>query len=332
MRVVRQELVQRRIEQADRHRVPVHCLEDSAEVVALHRQQLLESALPALQVRRHDHLAHGLEPVSLEEHVLRPAQPDPFRTELARAAGVVRRIGVGTYTQHAKGVGPGHELRELCAWCGLHEHRPPKDHTPRAPIDGNPVAFPHGSTVDVERAGGFVHIEVLRAGYTTFPHAARHHRCVTRHAAARRENGAGRGHPVEIIRAGLTPHQDYPLTAAAPFRRRIGVEHRPASRCTRRSREAGREHRDLLVRIDRRMQNLVELARIDPQHSLLLGDHSLTDHLHGRVHRSVAAAFGGACLEHVQLAGFHREFDVLHVTEVPLESLRDLLQLPVGRW
>ena len=43
--VVGQELVQRRVDQPDRHRQPVHRLEDAREVLALHRQQLGERLL-----------------------------------------------------------------------------------------------------------------------------------------------------------------------------------------------------------------------------------------------------------------------------------------------
>ena len=42
LRLVRQELVQRRVEQADRHRQPRHLLEQALEVLLLQRQQLVE--------------------------------------------------------------------------------------------------------------------------------------------------------------------------------------------------------------------------------------------------------------------------------------------------
>ena len=50
--VVRQELVQRRIEQADRHRLAVHRAEQAVEVVALERQQLGQRLLAVRRASR----------------------------------------------------------------------------------------------------------------------------------------------------------------------------------------------------------------------------------------------------------------------------------------
>ena len=76
---VRQELVQRRIEQPDVDREPVHGLENRLEVGALHREQLGERAPPSTFIARDDHLAHGVNAVAFEEHVLGAAQPDALR-------------------------------------------------------------------------------------------------------------------------------------------------------------------------------------------------------------------------------------------------------------
>ena len=81
---VRKELVQRRIEQPDVDREAVHRLEDCLEVRALHRQQLRERAAPSTFVARDDHLAHRVDAIALEEHVLRAAEPDAFGAEAAR--------------------------------------------------------------------------------------------------------------------------------------------------------------------------------------------------------------------------------------------------------
>ena len=54
----------------------------------------------------HDHLAHRVDPVALEEHMLGAAQPNAFGAELARHARIVRRVGVGAHAQLAELVGP----------------------------------------------------------------------------------------------------------------------------------------------------------------------------------------------------------------------------------
>ena len=81
----REELVQRRVEQADRHRQALHRLEQALEVALLERQQLLEALAPLLGRRGQDHRDHLLVALVAEEHVLGAAQADPLGAELARA-------------------------------------------------------------------------------------------------------------------------------------------------------------------------------------------------------------------------------------------------------
>ena len=89
---VGEELVQRRIEQADRDR-EAHRAEDADEVVALVYGRSLASAAFAARAgcRREDHLAHGVDAVALEEHVLGAAEADagaPNATALRVCPGV----------------------------------------------------------------------------------------------------------------------------------------------------------------------------------------------------------------------------------------------------
>ena len=87
---VGQELVQRRIEQADRHRQALHDAEQLDEIVALHRQDLGERRAAALDGLGHDHLAHGDDALAVEEHMLGAAEPDALGAEAARRAGIER--------------------------------------------------------------------------------------------------------------------------------------------------------------------------------------------------------------------------------------------------
>ena len=70
--------MQWRIEQADRYRQACHDVEQLDEVLTLHWQYFGERGTPAGLVRGHDHLAHGHDPIRLEEHMLRAAEANPF--------------------------------------------------------------------------------------------------------------------------------------------------------------------------------------------------------------------------------------------------------------
>ncbi len=88
---VRQELVQRRIEQADGDGQAAHDREQLDEVAALDRQELGQRRAAALLVVGEDHLAHGDDALALEEHVLGAAEPDALRAEARARSG--RRAG-----------------------------------------------------------------------------------------------------------------------------------------------------------------------------------------------------------------------------------------------
>ena len=104
--VGRQELVQRRVEQADRDRQPVHRLEHLLEVLLLQRQQLVERRDALVDRLREDHLAHLRLAVGGHEHVLGAAQADARGAELARLARILGRVGVRAHAEPAQLVGP----------------------------------------------------------------------------------------------------------------------------------------------------------------------------------------------------------------------------------
>ena len=79
---VRNELVKRRIEQADRDRQALHLAEEAFEVALLHRQDLGQSAFAAVLRVGEDHLANRVDAIGLEEHVLGTAKPDALGAEL----------------------------------------------------------------------------------------------------------------------------------------------------------------------------------------------------------------------------------------------------------
>ena len=110
---VRQELVERRVEGPDGHGQPVHHLEEAREVALLHGQELCQRLLPALQVIGHDHLAHRVDPVALEEHVLGAAQADALGAEGDGDRRLVGLVGVGPDAQLPRLVRPLHEELEV---------------------------------------------------------------------------------------------------------------------------------------------------------------------------------------------------------------------------
>ena len=109
----------------------------------------------------------------------------------------------------------------------------------------SPACMVCALVVDAQRAG---------ARDAGLAHAARDHRRMRGHAAARGEDAFGGVHAVDVLRRGLDPHQDDLLAVGLELRRLVGREHDLAGRRARRGRQAGRDHLALGLRIDGRMQ------------------------------------------------------------------------------
>jgi hypothetical protein len=162
------------------------------------------------------------------------------------------------------------------------------------------------------------------------PHPARHDRRVAGHPAARREDALGGVHAVDVFRTGLDADQDHLLAAPGPALGRIRIEHDlPRSRAGARRQALG-QHVAHGVRVERRVEQLVERHRIDAQHRGLLVDQPFAGHVDGHLERRLGGALAAAGLQHPQLALLHRELDVLHVAVVPLEQLEHAGQLRVS--
>ena len=117
--VVRQELVQRRIEQADGGRETLEGLEDAGEVLALIGEELGEGLLPVGHVVGEDHFAHGVDAVALEEHVLGAGEADAGGAERDGVSGLLRGVGIGADGQRVTLRAPLHELEEVLELLGL---------------------------------------------------------------------------------------------------------------------------------------------------------------------------------------------------------------------
>ena len=63
------------------------------------------------------------------------------------------------------------------------------------------------------------------------------------------------------------------------------------------------------------VQKLIETGRIDAQHGGLFVDQFFLDHIDGDLHRGGGVALAVAGLQHVELAFFDGEFEILHVAD-----------------
>lgn len=146
--------------------------------------------------------------VALEEHVLRSAKTNAFRTEGACRTGIGRRIGIGAHRHTASAVGPHHQLAEVTRKLGLCHRHLAFQHAAGRAIDGNDIAtLQHAANAD---QNSVAHIDAHRActGDTGDAHATRHNGGVAGHSTTRGQNAFSGVHTVNVFGAGFDAHQN----------------------------------------------------------------------------------------------------------------------------
>ena len=103
---LRQEFVQRRIQESNGDGKALHFPVEADEILLLQRQQLIEILFTVLAFPGQNHLLHDRNAIFGEEHMLGAAQSDPFRPECPRNPGLIRHVGVSPDLEAAHLVGP----------------------------------------------------------------------------------------------------------------------------------------------------------------------------------------------------------------------------------
>ena len=266
---MRQELMKRRIEQADRDGQPPHDLEQLDEVLALHGQNLRQRGAPAVFVGSHDHLAHRHDAGRVEEHVLGTAKADTFRSKLPRLSRIVRRVGVRAHLHAPHAIGPFHKGREVAGEFRLAHGNLTPDHLPCRAVDRDHLTFLERHTACGEGAQFGIDAKSTRAGDAGPPHAASHNGCVACHAAACGQNTGRRMHAVDVFGACFGPHKDNGLALTLQLLGIVRREDNLAAGGAGGRRQAGGNDVTLRRGIDGRMKKLIELSRLDAGYRLL---------------------------------------------------------------
>ncbi len=322
--------MQRPVEQADRHRQARHRLEDPFEVGLLDRQQPVERRAPAVLVGGQDHLPHQTEPVGVREHVLGPAEPDPLGAELACLGRVLGVVGVRPHAQAPHPVGPLQHRGEVVVDLRRHERDRADDHLAGAAVDRDRVALLQLLAGEARRSGPHVDVQGLAARDAGRPHPARDDGRVRGETAVGGQDPGRLHHPVEVVGRRLPADEDDALARLAARLGGVGVEDDGPGGRSRGGVQTLRDDLELCAGVDHRVQQLVELRRVDPRDRFLLRDQPFLDHLHRSSQCRRRRALRRPGLQQEEIPLLDRELDVLHVAVVLLEPPDRLQELRVG--
>ena len=183
-----QKLVDGRIQQTNGHRQRCHGLENSLEVLALNRQQLVQCRLPVGSGLRNNHFNNDRQPFHIVEHPLGTAQTDTHGTVFKRPLGIVWCVGIGHDLEAGGFISPAQQRDQFRGKLGLDHWYFAEVDVARGAIEGNQVAFADGLSTDKGLAHLHVDMNTLGSRDTGFAHAACHDCRVRRLATTRRQN------------------------------------------------------------------------------------------------------------------------------------------------
>ena len=329
------ELVERRIEEADGDGITAQRLEQALEVRLLHGLDLLERRLALLDRFGADHLAEFVDPALAEEHVLGAAKADALRAERSRLLGVLGRIGIRSDAERLILVRKLHDAAEIAGvGVGGNGGNEAVVDVARGAVKGEDVAFLEHLARKSELLVLLIHLDVAAAGDATGAHAARDDRRVRGLTAAHREDALRVLHALDILGRGLKADKDDLLALLALFNGVLRREDDGACSGAGGSGDALAHDVVLVGSLERRgielrVQEHVQRLRVDLHERFLLGDHALIDEVAGDLDGGGSRTLAVARLQHVELALFHGELHILHVVIVVLKDLAHFLELLV---
>lgn len=329
------ELMKRRIEEADGDGIAAQRLKETLEVRLLHGLDLSERSLALLDRVGADHFAEGADPCGTEEHVLGAAKADTLRAERGSLLCILGRIGIRSDAERLVLVCKFHDAAEIT---GVGIGGNGGDNTvidvARGAVQGERIAFLEHLAREGELLVLLIHLDVAAAGDAAGTHAARDDCRVRGLAAAHRQDALRKLHALDVLgrRLETDEHDLLPLLALCD-----GILRRENDGACR---SAGRGSDALaddvvLVRflerlgIELRMQQHVERLRVDLHERFLLGDHALVDEVAGDLDGGSSRALAVTRLEHIELLVLDGELHILHIAVVVFEDLADFLELLV---
>ena len=328
------ELMKRRVQEADGHGITLHGLIDALEIALLHRLDLGQGSLALLHRVCADHLPEGLNAVRLEEHVLRPGEADALGAQLPGLSGVPGGVGVGAHLQPSVFVGPCHDAAEFAGDGGVHSGDDAVVDVPGGPVQGEPVSLPEGLAGQLKGPGFFVHPDLSAAGYAAFAHASGDHRSMGGHAAADGEYALRGLHSFDVVRGSLQPDQDH-LGLGILLHGSLGVgggEYDLSAGGSGRGAQALADGRGGLQGgcVKGGMEQRIQVAGVDHADGLFFVDHSLVHQIAGDLQGCLGGALAIPGLEHIEPSMLHGELHVLHILVMGFQDPANLFELPEG--
>ena len=330
--IVRNKLVQWRVEQTYGYGQTFHGFEDAFEVFALNWEQLFEGFSASGLVAGQNHLAHGHNFVAAKEHVLGTAQSDTLCTKATRHTCIMRSVGIGAHVHPRLFVGQLHEFAKIAAELRLAGFDAAFIYLASRAIQRNEVAFVEGDVAHGYCAVLIVNLYGTCARNTAFTHTAGHNSCVAGHTAAGSEDTLSHIHTLEVFGRGFDAHQHNFLTLCRPSFGFVSMEHDLSRGCSGRCGQAFGQHLGLSQScfVEYGVKQLVETIGFNAQQGFVFADHALLKHFHGNANHRGTCALTVAGLQNPKLTFLNGKLKVLHIAVMVLQFLLKVVEFFVN--
>ncbi len=322
--------MQRRIEQANRHRVACHCPEDPFKIFSLDRQQRLQRLFAFSIAVGQDHPTHKGQPLFPHKHMLCPAEADPFRPQLQSAACICGGVGIGPHAQSPAFIGPGEQLAQLRGGPGIDQGRLPRDHLSRSPVNGEESPFGIFFSLNRYPASFEIDLQRLTAADAGFARSPSDNRGMAGHAAPASEDPLGGIDPVNIIGSGLGADQKHLLTGPRPLLGPVSIEDYLARSRPRGGRQPPGNGVESGAGFKARMQQLIEPGGVNAPQRIRPADLPFFDQINRYLYSRCRRPLAAAGLQKIELPLFNGELDILHIAVVLFQPAAQTDELAVN--
>ena len=341
---VRQEFVQRRIEETDGGRKALELLEHADKVAPLKGKNLGQGLFAIVLGVGEDHFAHGIDAVAFEEHVLSATETDARSAKRNGVGCLLRSIRVGANLQLGHLGTPIHQLLEHLIDRGvlrverffdknLYDFRSggrelARIDTAQSAVNRKPIAFFIDHALNGHGLGGVINLQRARAADADFAHLTGNEGRVRTDAAFGGQDAFSRDHAAEIFRRGFVAHEQdfFALLSSDDSSVGIEIDLAGSSARTRRETRGNDFGRFLSLDVEDRSQELIKLIGRIAFDGCLPVDEFLIDHVDGELQRGESGALAVARLEHEDFAFLNGELKILHVFEVRFEGFADAFE------
>ena len=258
--------------------------------------------------------------------MLGTGQADALCAQLTSLARIVRGVGIGADLEAAILVSPAHDAAELACDGGVNGGDDAVVDLTGGAVDGDVVALVVDLACQLELLVLLVHLYLAAAGDAALAHAAGDNCRVAGHTAANGQDALCSLHALDILGAGLETNQNDLFLALVPGFCVFSGEDDLAAGCAGGCAEALADRSCGLEggSVELRVEQSVEVSRVDHQNGLLLVDHALVNEVARDLESRLSGTLAVAALEHVELAVLDGELHVLHVAVVLLKDVADL--------